>query len=122
MELGPVVTARGTVTDAPCTSNRFGAEKKSLEFACEQCYCIRPFALFDSRIGKSYFMAEQIAESKPGFKTALVFSMLFAILAAVLVFAYYATFRRPVTTLILVRHAEKIIRSEEHTSELQSQS
>jgi len=54
-------------------------------------------------------MAEQIAESKPGFKTALVFSMLFAILAAVLVFAYYATFRRPVTTLILVRHAEKII-------------
>ena len=54
-------------------------------------------------------MAEQIAESKPGFKTALVFSMLFAILAAVLVFAYYATFRRPVTTLILVRHAEKTI-------------
>ncbi|PYS65416.1 MAG: hypothetical protein DMF74_04060 [Acidobacteria bacterium] len=54
-------------------------------------------------------MAEQIAESKPGFKTALVFSMLFAILAAILVFAYYATFRRPVTTLILVRHAEKII-------------
>src|SRR5947207_14752217 len=54
-------------------------------------------------------MAEQIAESKPGFKTALVFSMLFAILAAVVVFAYYATFRSPVTTLILVRHAEKII-------------
>ena len=54
-------------------------------------------------------MAEQIAESKPGFKTALVFSMLFAILAAILVFAYYATFRRPVTTLILVRHAEKVI-------------
>ncbi|PYS26120.1 MAG: histidine phosphatase family protein [Acidobacteria bacterium] len=50
---------------------------------------------------------EEIA--RPGFKTALVFSMLFAILAAVLVFAYYATFRRPVTTLILVRHAEKII-------------
>src|SRR2546430_4890521 len=105
----PVATARGTVTDAPCASNWLGAEKKSLEFACEQCYCIRPFALFDSRIEKSYFMAEQIAESKPGFKTALVFSMLFAILAAVFVFAYYATFRRPVTTLILVRHAEKII-------------
>src|SRR5437773_691321 len=105
----PVATARGTVTDAPCTSNWLGAEKKSLEFACEQCYCIRPFAVFDSRIEKSYFMAEQIAESKPGFKTALVFSMLFAIIAAILVFTYYATFRRPVTTLILVRHAEKII-------------
>ncbi len=54
-------------------------------------------------------MAEDSEQNKSGFKTALVFSMLFAVLAAVLVFAYYATFRRPVTTLILVRHAEKII-------------
>ena len=42
-------------------------------------------------------------------KSALVFSMLFAILGAVVVFGYYATFRRPVTTVIIVRHAEKII-------------
>ena len=55
------------------------------------------------------FMAEESEQNKSGFKTALVFSMLFAILAAILVFAYYATFRRPVTTLILIRHAEKII-------------
>jgi len=54
-------------------------------------------------------MAEDSEQNKSGFKTALVFSMLFAILAAVLVFAYYATFRRPVTTVILVRHAEKVI-------------
>src|SRR6266481_9884114 len=54
-------------------------------------------------------MAEDSEQNKSGFKTALVFSMLFAILAAILVFAYYATFRRPLTTLILVRHAEKII-------------
>ena len=54
-------------------------------------------------------MAEDSEQNKSGFKTALVFSMLFAVLAAVLVFAYYATFRRPVTTLILVRHAEKVI-------------
>ncbi len=54
-------------------------------------------------------MAEESEQNKSGFKTALVFSMLFAILAAILVFAYYATFRRPVTTVILVRHAEKII-------------
>src|SRR3989442_12306921 len=52
---------------------------------------------------------EESDQNKSGFKTALVFSMLFAILAAVMVFAYYATFRRPLTTLILVRHAEKII-------------
>lgn len=35
--------------------------------------------------------------------------MLFAILGAVVVFGYYITFRRPVTTVILIRHAEKII-------------
>ncbi|HKS08419.1 MAG TPA: phosphoglycerate mutase family protein [Pyrinomonadaceae bacterium] len=33
--------------------------------------------------------------------------MLFAVLGAVVVFAYFATFSRPVTTVILVRHAEK---------------
>jgi len=35
--------------------------------------------------------------------------MLFAVLGAVIVLAYFTTFRRPVTTVILVRHAEKII-------------
>jgi phosphohistidine phosphatase SixA len=35
--------------------------------------------------------------------------MLFAVLGAVVVFAYFATFSRPVTTVILVRHAEKIL-------------
>ena len=54
-------------------------------------------------------MADETAEPRSGFKTALVFSMLFAVLGAVVVFAYFATFRRPVTTVILVRHAEKII-------------
>src|SRR5438309_7309798 len=67
-------------------------------------YCKRPFNL-----GENRFMADDSEQNKSGFKTALVFSMLLAILAAVLVFAYYATFRRPVTTLILVRHAEKAI-------------
>jgi broad specificity phosphatase PhoE len=42
-------------------------------------------------------------------KSVLVFSMMFAVLGAVIVFAYFATFRRPVTTVILIRHAEKII-------------
>ena len=35
--------------------------------------------------------------------------MLFAVLGAVIVFAYFTTFRRPVITVILVRHAEKVI-------------
>ena len=33
--------------------------------------------------------------------------MLFAVLGAVVVFAYFTTFSRPVTTIILVRHAER---------------
>lgn len=42
-------------------------------------------------------------------RTIVVFAMLFALLGAVVVFAYFATFNRPVTTVILVRHAEKNI-------------
>ncbi len=48
-------------------------------------------------------------QPRSGLKAALVFSMLFAILGAVVVFGYFTTFRRPVTTIILIRHAEKII-------------
>ncbi len=54
-------------------------------------------------------MADEMPEPKSGFRTVLVFSMLFALLGAVVVFAYFVTFRRPVTTVILIRHAEKII-------------
>ena len=54
-------------------------------------------------------MTDVTPEPKTGFKTVLVFSMLFALLGAVVVFAYFTTFSRPVTTVILVRHAEKII-------------
>ena len=54
-------------------------------------------------------MADETSEPKSSFKTVVVFSMLFAILGAVVVIAYFATFRRPVTTIILIRHAEKII-------------
>ena len=54
-------------------------------------------------------MADETPEPKSGFRTVLVFSMLFAVLGAVVVFAYFATFRRPVTTVIMIRHAEKVI-------------
>jgi len=54
-------------------------------------------------------MPEERPENRSGFRTALVFAMLFAILGAVVVFGYYVTFRRPVLTVILVRHGEKVI-------------
>jgi 2,3-bisphosphoglycerate-dependent phosphoglycerate mutase len=54
-------------------------------------------------------MADDAPESKSGFRTVIVFSMLFAVLGAVVVIAYFITFRRPVTTVILIRHAEKIV-------------
>ena len=54
-------------------------------------------------------MADENPEPRSQLKTVIVFSMLFAVLGAVVVFAYFATFRRPVTTIILIRHAEKII-------------
>lgn len=54
-------------------------------------------------------MTDEVPEKRAGLKTALVFAMLFAVLGAVVVFGYYATFARPVTTVILVRHAEKVI-------------
>ena len=54
-------------------------------------------------------MTDEVPERRPGLKTALVFLMLFAVLGAVVVFAVLSTFARPVTTVILIRHAEKII-------------
>src|SRR5947199_10426924 len=54
-------------------------------------------------------MTSETPEPRSKLKTALVFAMLFAILGAVVVFGYFTTFRRPVTTIILIRHAEKII-------------
>jgi broad specificity phosphatase PhoE len=54
-------------------------------------------------------MTDQAPERRAGLKTALVFAMLFAVLGAVVVFAYLTTFNRPVTTVILIRHAEKNI-------------
>ena len=54
-------------------------------------------------------MADDNPEPRARLRTVIVFSMLFALLGAVVVLAYFTTFRRPVTTIILVRHAEKII-------------
>lgn len=50
---------------------------------------------------------EEVREPRTRLKTIVVFAMLFAIFGAVVVFAYLSTFSRPLTTVILVRHAEK---------------
>ena len=52
---------------------------------------------------------DEVPEPRTRIRTIVVFSMLFAILGAVVVFIYFATFSRPITTVILVRHAEKVI-------------
>src|SRR3954463_461909 len=54
-------------------------------------------------------MMSEVPESRSRLNAVLVFSMLFAILGAIVVFGYYSTFRRVVTTVIVVRHGEKII-------------
>jgi len=71
-------------------------------------YCMRP-RLAELATEPNSRMTSEVPESRSTLKAALVFSMLFAILGAVVVFGYYTTFRRPVTTVIVVRHAEKII-------------
>jgi phosphohistidine phosphatase SixA len=54
-------------------------------------------------------MTDEVPERRAGLKTVLVFLMLFAVLGAVVVFGILSAFSRPITTVILVRHAEKII-------------
>src|ERR1043165_1959359 len=71
-------------------------------------YCMRP-RLTEIGYGIELQMMSEAPESRSRLNAVLVFSMLFAILGAVVVFGYYSTFRRPVTTVIIVRHAEKII-------------
>src|SRR5262245_61183760 len=63
-------------------------------------------------------MSEETADPRTKLRTILVFSMLFALLASVVVFAYFATFNRPVTTVLLVRHAEKNIEPNSPNPEL----
>jgi len=52
---------------------------------------------------------EEAREPPTKIRTIVVFAMLFGVFGAVIIFAYFATFSRPLTTVILVRHAEKKI-------------
>ena len=48
-------------------------------------------------------------EPRTRLKTIVVFGLLVVVLGSVVVFGYFSTFARPITTVILVRHAEKKI-------------
>lgn len=52
---------------------------------------------------------DQTPEPRTRARTIAVFSLLALVFGAVVVFAYFSTFARPVTTVIVVRHAEKNI-------------
>jgi broad specificity phosphatase PhoE len=52
---------------------------------------------------------DQETESGTRLRTIVVFTLLALIFGGVIVFAFLTTFSRPVTTVILVRHAEKNI-------------
>lgn len=54
-------------------------------------------------------MTEETPGPRTRVRTIVVFSMLFAVFGAVVLFAYWTTFSRPITTIIIVRHAEKNI-------------
>lgn len=51
----------------------------------------------------------ETAEPRTRLKTIVVFGLLVFVLGSVIVLGYFSTFSRPVTTFILVRHAEKKI-------------
>jgi broad specificity phosphatase PhoE len=48
-------------------------------------------------------------EPRTRLRTIVVFAMLLIVFGAVVTFGYFSTFARPITTVILVRHAEKKI-------------
>ena len=52
---------------------------------------------------------DQTPEPRTRLRTIVVFSLLALVFVAVIVFGYFSTFLRPVTTVIIVRHAEKNI-------------
>jgi broad specificity phosphatase PhoE len=84
--------------------------KPGKKFRIEPCewYLKRPFHQPLRNESRSP-LAEDNSESRSRLRTAVVFIMLFAVLGAVVLFAYFSTFERPMTTIILVRHAEKNI-------------
>ena len=55
---------------------------------------------------------EEANEPRTRLRTIVVFGMLILVFGAVVLFAYLSTFSRPLTTVILVRHAEKKLEPE----------
>lgn len=61
---------------------------------------------------------DEANEPRTRLRTIVVFGMLIFVFGAVVLFAYLSTFSRPLTTVILVRHAEKKIESENSDPDL----
>ena len=61
---------------------------------------------------------DQTPEPRTRTRTIVVFSLLALVFGGVIVFAYFSTFARPVTTVIVVRHAEKNIEPDNPDPEL----
>ena len=81
-----------------------------LQIIPRQWYRNRPFAMpVAVARNRKLFAMDEKPEPRTRIRTTVVFLMFFAVLGAVVVFAYFATFSRPITTVILVRHAEKNI-------------
>lgn len=91
-----------------CDEREDKTRAKNLEFHNAECYLKRPFDQ-PLRNESRLILEEEKSEPRPRLRTAVVFIMLFAVLGAVVLFAYFSTFERPLTTIILVRHAEKNI-------------
>ena len=53
-------------------------------------------------------MTEETPDPRTRIRTIIVFSLMFAVFASVVLFGYWTTFSRPTTTIIVIRHAEEI--------------
>jgi broad specificity phosphatase PhoE len=84
-------------------------QRKTCRINFEQVVLCATIYALHMLVENHLLVTDEIPVPRSRFKTVLVFSMLFAVLGAVVVFGYWTTFRRPLTTVILIRHTEKVI-------------
>jgi broad specificity phosphatase PhoE len=66
----------------------------------------------------SHQYMNETKEPQTRLRTIVVFSLLAIVFGAVIIFGYFATFSRPITTVIAVRHAEKKIEPQNQDPDL----
>ena len=96
-------------TEFICTRAIQAKYRKTLEILFHRCYRSDPARTTNSDEKPAQQVMEETPEPRSRIKLIAVYAMLFALLGVVVVFAYFSTFSRPVTTVLLVRHAEKNI-------------